>query len=250
MTVTVSVSVCSTRLMQHVASAQTQPDVADVLKKVSETYANPKEYQFVGTETSKQLDRSGDTKVETQSVEIAVRHPNKLRMTRSGDGMVTVVDGVNSWVYLPKIKQYIRYEGAPVHTDPHDNESETKPGAPSEFITHFEGMFFYRYRSFMKIANRAKLLRDENITAEGKNVACYVVEIGTDSPPTSGPSRGTYRWWVAKKSYLVLREDNALKNGRFSASTSYSIARINQRLPDGLFVFSQPSDAKQVDTFE
>ena len=125
----------------YVAIAQTTPDVGDILKKVSERYANLKRYHFSMTATSRQLNRSGQVKVDTITTEIAVERPDKLRMgmgvgavlTSDLGEMLTVVDGGSTWNYVPKMKQYTKYRGAPVHSDPNDDESETKPGAPSEF---------------------------------------------------------------------------------------------------------------------
>jgi outer membrane lipoprotein-sorting protein len=248
-----------------VVVAQSKPDIADILKKVSETYANPKQYQFSIIATSRQLNRSGQMKVDTETSEYAVKRPNKLRMSASGGALVmgkdlgemlVVVDGDNTWYYVPRIKQYTKYKGAPVHTDPHDDESETKPGAPSEFINHLEEMLFFRYRYFVKVANRAKLLREENIPFDGASVACYVIEIDTNSPPTQSRSNELYRWWVDKKRYLVLREDYEYKPAHpgeqppISGSAVYSIARINEPIDENLFVFSPPADAKLVDNFE
>jgi outer membrane lipoprotein-sorting protein len=249
----------------HVAVAQTKPDVTEILKKVSETYANPKQYQFSITATSRQLNRSGQTKVNTETSDYAVQRPNKFRMWGNigtvltgkdlGD-MLTVVDGESTSFYSPKIKQYMKYKGAPVHTNPHDDESDIKIGEPSEFISHVEEMLFFRYRYFVKVASRAKLLREESIPFAGNTVDCYVIEIDTDSPPTQGPSFELYRWWVDKQHYLVLREDYEYKAAHpgepppISGSAVYSVARINEPIDASLFVFSPPADAKLVDKFD
>jgi hypothetical protein len=181
----------------HIAIAQKQPGAADILKRVGKTYANPKRYQFSVSITSRELDRKGQMKVDTQTLEFAVKLPNKMRMfdsngakiaENSSGEMLVIVDGEYTWSYVPKIKQYMKYKGAPVHTDPHDDESETKAGAPSEFINHMEELLLFRYRNFVKVADRAKLIRQESIRFAGKSVDCYVVEIDSSSPPTQGPS--------------------------------------------------------------
>jgi hypothetical protein len=129
-------------------------------------------------------------------------------------------------------------------------------GAPLEFIDHIEEMLFFRFRNFVKVANRANFVREERIPFDGNSVDCYVIQIDTDSPPTQRPSSELYRWWVDKKRYLVLREDLEHKPARpdepppISGSAVYSVARINEPIDESLFVFAPPADARLVEKFE
>jgi outer membrane lipoprotein-sorting protein len=68
-------------LVTPVLVAQGQPDVADILTKVSDTYANAKEFRFT-------VNKTGE---ESGVMRIAVRKPDKFRFEADG----RVVDGAD-----------------------------------------------------------------------------------------------------------------------------------------------------------
>lgn len=100
-------------LSLHPAIAQIPPDVADLLKKVSERRSNLQQYKFTATvrfhNPEEGLDLSGSTIV-------AVQKPSKARweirgtvaqyFTGANLDIQTIVDGKNAWAYVPKLNQY------------------------------------------------------------------------------------------------------------------------------------------------
>ncbi len=87
-------------LLAPFAIAQQRPDVAGILRKVSETYANAKQYRFT-------VKKSGE---EAGAMRIAVQQPNKFRLEADGrvidgadefDNLTIVSDGNTAWNYAP-----------------------------------------------------------------------------------------------------------------------------------------------------
>ena len=220
-----------------VAVAQTQPDVADVLKKVSETYANPRQYQLALTTTVKELRKSGETAVVTLSSIIAVQKPNKLRseVTRAVgvtspttpidlEGLI-VMDGESVWIYLPKLKRYTKSRPNTTHIDSKGNKSDTRTGQTLPVIENVENTYFSRFRTLVKASDRATIVREERVSANGTTVNCYVVVIAPECSKAQGSSCEVYTWWVDKSDYIVLREDSDQKGiGQGQSLSSRSLS--------------------------
>ena len=101
-------------LLLGAAPAQAQPEVADILKKVSKTYKGVSQYDFVAEQTLKE--QGDNTPPLHAHVRIAFRAPNQYRLEGMIPGLlsddsnfeevVMIHDGSALWFYLPKSNQY------------------------------------------------------------------------------------------------------------------------------------------------
>ncbi len=95
-------------LVLRAAIAQTQPDVAEILKKVSEVYKAASQYEIVADATSR---GAGTAPIHML---LAFRLPSRYRMEGALPGLtgddaafsdaVIVCDGSFVWFYLPEVK--------------------------------------------------------------------------------------------------------------------------------------------------
>lgn len=225
-------------LLAPAVLAQSQPDLAGILSKVSETYANAKQFRFT-------IKKSGE---ESGVLQIAVKKPNRFRFEADGrviDGAdafsnVTMVsDGGSAWNYFAEQQQYTRKKITLPLLD-------TEPPAisPETFVLQAETIFLTRYAELAKALDHARYLRRETLQAESGSVNCYVIELTAPRPGY----RDTYTWWVDPQRYLVLREDTKPATPRRSVSSViYTVAAIDEPIPDEVFRFTPPPGAKQVD---
>lgn len=218
--------------------AQAQPaatlDAAAILKRVSETYAHPKQYDFAAKAEPRASSGKGPF-----SFRIAVKSPDRVRTELRGSmaaellgfesDLLTVVDGQFTWTYTSKPSQYSRETGGPM------GES------PRAYVSTVERLFFQRYRAFTEFAERAAILQNEAIEAgggpDGSKVECFVILIKPESPRFPGE----FTWWVDKKRFLVLREDS--DEGRIV----YDVAKFDEPIADEVFTFKPLAGAKQVE---
>jgi len=215
--------------------------VAGFLRKVSDTYANAKQYRFA-------VKKSGE---ESGFMQIAVRKPNQFRLEADGRvldgadafGNVTMLsDGYNAWNYIQGTNQFTKKSTTIPLLD-----TEPPEVSPETFVWQAEAVFITRYTEMAKASDHATFLRSETIEAGGGPADCYVFEIRAPLPGY----RDDYTWWVDKKRFLVLREDTKPASARRPASsTIYTVAAINEPLSDELFHFTLPAGAKQVERFE
>jgi outer membrane lipoprotein-sorting protein len=222
-------------------TAQDRPDVTDILGKVRDTYTNAKQYRFA-------VKKSGE---ESGFMRIAVRKPNQFRLEADGrvlDGadafgnVILVSDGYIAWNYMQGTNRFTKKSTSIPLLD-----TEPPEVSPETFVWQAEAVFITRYAEMAKAADRAKFLRSETISAAGGTVDCYVFEIQAPLPGY----RDTYTWWVDKKRYLILREDTKPSGSRRPpSSTIYTMATINEAIPDDLFRFTPPPGATQADRLE
>jgi outer membrane lipoprotein-sorting protein len=228
-------------LFLHPAIGQNPPDVADLLKKVSEKRGNLQQYKFTATvrfhDPGEGLDVSGSTIV-------AVQKPSKARWEIRGTvaqyftgvnlDVQYIVDGKNVWTYVPKLNQYAK-EQAPI-----DTASSSTVG--SEMISHLEEIFLIR--DFVRAAGQARVVREERIPFNGSTADCLVLE-SLDGPID------IHRWWIDRESYLVLRDEEESKENPkaayYSLSIRFTTIQINGPVDQKVFVFSPPADARLVD---
>jgi outer membrane lipoprotein-sorting protein len=217
----------------RVVSAQTQPNVAEILQKVSETYKIASEYEFVIDVTAHDPRTKKDLPGHTQ---FAFRSPNKYRMEMdgtassgaiSGSGLI-VDDGSNVWMYMGESNQYGVISADKLTADAPGDLGDLNPKAMDQFM-------MWRYRGATDFAGNAKSLREETIEFGGTRVGCYVVEVFPNA------TKAAYTWWIDKNRYLILREDDA------GNSAVFKTIKLNEPLPDGLFQFVAPPGAQKIE---
>jgi outer membrane lipoprotein-sorting protein len=222
-------------LVLRAALAQKQPDVAEILKKVSETYKAASQYQFVVDITSGE---AGTGASAVSHMVFAFKAPNNYRMEGGMPGMnvknsdpdeaVIVHDGSAVWFYFPKLNQYGSFPASSLTPSAPGDLGDLSPEAMDRFM-------MWRYRAAANSNTGSKYLREEAIDIEGAKVACYVLTI---SPERLGSA---YTWWVDKKRYRIRREDHAGSSALFTA------VKLDEEIPGELFKFEPPPGAKKVE---
>jgi|SRR5579862_2407611 len=213
-------------VLASVTLAQSKPDVAGILKHVSDTYKAVSQYELVMDITKKD---SLTGQEETVHSLTAVRAPDRYRVESSSmgkdgktsGGTTIVLDGTTIWFYDPVLNRYASY---PASTIGHDLPDELETSGV-DYVT------MSRYRDADEKAAMAKFLREEEMRIGGANLACYVVSL---------PDRQTqFTWWIDKKNSHVVREDTA------TTSTIFTTIKLGQALPDKLFKFKPPPNAQR-----
>lgn len=264
-------------LMAIVAIAQTQdtasqpqPDAKQLLKKVSETHQNLKSFQLEGQTV---LEMKGDgvfMRFELPFViaygkagqkRIQVKNPFESKKT-------TVWDGKTEWVYLITEKQFTK--------KPLDKAAFTEPETP--LLNQFKNDSMFADMISEDLTEglvSAKIAREEVVEIGGQRINCYVVEavysdksaasVQNDSKDGSDQLKSLVlpmTFWVDKEREVVLRHKfdgggvfaqmfRALAdNANFTMSTTLSVAKFNEALPDSLFAFAPPADATEVEKFD
>jgi outer membrane lipoprotein-sorting protein len=222
-------------LLLRAASAQPQPDVAEILRKVSETYKAASQYEFVVD--LKVRDEETATPVAGH-VLFAFRSPNRYRVEGAIPGMsadfaafgqaVIVYDGSTVWVYLPKSNQYTTIPISALTADAAGDLGDLRPEAMDNFM-------MWRYRGATRFAQGSKFLREEAIGIAGTQIDCYVLSI------SEKPGGSAYTWWVDRKRYLILREDLA------GSSSVFTTIKLREQLPEDLFKFEPPPGARKLE---
>jgi outer membrane lipoprotein-sorting protein len=221
--------------------AQAPPDVPGFLRQVSDTYAHARQYRF-------SMKKTGE---EAGSIQIAVQKPDKFRFEADGrviDGadalgnVVLVSAGGTVWNYVGELQQYTKKKTTLPLLD-----TEPPEITPETFVLQAESVFLTRYAQFAQATDHARYLRQETLSLAAGPAPCYVFELQAPLPGF----RDTYTWWVDQKRHLVLREDTKPDSTRRPASSVvYSLASIDEPIPEDAFHFTPPAGARLVERFE
>jgi len=222
-----------TTLLAHTASAQTHPDLRQILQRVSDTYRAASQYELFAAATTHDDDTN-----DTARMHFAFKGPNRYRMEGALPGgmaldaaefsqAVLVHDGSNLWFYLPKTNQYGSFSASQLTPDAGGDLGDLAPG-------FLDQMMLGRYRDAAAFPVTS-FLREEAVEFGGSKVACYVVTVSRSRNST------VYTWWIDKQTNYILREDNP------GSSTVFTAIKINEPLADTLFRFDPPAGARKVD---
>jgi outer membrane lipoprotein-sorting protein len=208
--------------------AQSQPNAADILKKVGEAYKSASQYEFIadvtGARTSGQM-------------LFAFKSPDRYRFEGTfpdsvdlEEGGIIVDDGSTVWLYQPQSNQYLSFPASSLAADiPFLNV--LRPETMRDSMNFLEAVTF---------AKDAKLLREETIEVAGVQVNCFVVTVPYSQAPRGASRTGVL--WVDKKAYRVMREDSG------DTSMVFTSIKLDENLPDDLFKFVPPLGANKVET--
>lgn len=216
--------------------AQSQADVAGILKRVSAVYTGISRYELEANVTAARA-TSGATNPSSHML-IAFQAPDRYRMegvlpnmrfTDAGFGgkVIVVSDGSGVWFYMSKSNQYGFVPASVLIENAVGDWGDLRPEAVDNFMMS-------RYRTAADFRQGARLLREERINFAGKNVDCYVLSLPQSS---EGPAS---RWWVDAETYHVLRADEA------DSSAVFTAINLDEPLPAELFKFEPPPGAHQI----
>jgi peroxiredoxin/outer membrane lipoprotein-sorting protein len=222
-----------------VASGQTGPEI---LKKAGEAYQSLKSYRFEAQVVTESVSQSNESRSRSTRISAAVLPDRRRLESRGGQfSSLRVYDGQTVWEYRAGANQFAR-----------QSQATYKPPMMNTLRDPVD-----EYKALDK-AEGAKLLREESLEAAGGVRPCWVIEVPSKlrlGGPVLERSPSTY--WVDKSTGLVLKE---LQSTKFKApmmdtvqtqtvTTTYTVAGINETLPDELFRFQPPDGAAEVAEF-
>ena len=216
-------------LFLQMAVAQS-PNAAKVLQRVTETYLGATAWNFVGIVTAT-VDGAAVSRVVVSAGKGGGKLRSELSVPGSLDGsVIIVVDGANVWAYSPKHNQYIK---------------KAISEEPAGFLQYFKAPLF-TYLTDADEMKTARLLREETIEVDGVATTCFVIEVHRSRP------LAITTWWIDKNRFLVLRDDQAggLDSAVRGSRTVWITATVNEPSPDGLFTFTPPLGARQVERID
>ncbi len=159
------------------ALAQTQPDVAEILKKVSQTYKPVTQYEIVADSTTRNLKTGKD---EVMHMSAAFKAPGRYRIQGAMPGlmggdidlsdMTMVYDGSGLWFYLPKSNQYALFPASALTADGPGDDYEMRPEVMDLLLIGL-------YRKAVDLTAGAKFLRREEVDVARTKADCYVLSV-------------------------------------------------------------------------
>jgi len=221
-------------LCTSAAFAQTQPDVTEILKKVTESYKDVSQYEVV---TSATLKDPTTKQVTLRDMRFVFKAPDKYleevkgsdlaQQTTPGDPIVdevlTVHDGSHLWVYMPKLNKYRVY----------DDPNLPRDTAPEAADLYF-GIGMYRHTA--EILDKARFIREESIVIDGSTKVCFVIAGGDQVEPGA-------MLWIDKSNYQIVR----MGDPDGSADLVFKMVNLNASFSDELFKFEPPAGAQKLD---
>lgn len=252
--------------------SQPQPDARELLKKVNESYRTLKTFQFEGQTV---MEMKGDGVYMRFELPFMLTYgkagQKRVQVKNPFEGSRTIVsDGQTEWTYLVSENQFTKKA--------FDKTSLPETGTP--LLDQFKS-----YTMFSDVISEdlteglvsAKVVREERIELGGQHINCYVLEvIYSDKGETAaklkdakigndveqGKMAFPMTFWVDKERLIILQHkfDGGgifaqifkafADNANFTMATTLSVAKINETLPDSLFAFTPPAEAKEVAKFD
>lgn len=233
---------------------QVQSDALEVLRNVGVTYGSMTTFQAEGTMTTEMSGPSMQNKMDLP-LTLTAALPSKMRIESKSSslGMLLIFDGQTGWMYMPQLNTYSKM--------PFGASAPGSAGGGAS-LSSLGGMI-NNYEHLADRLKEAKILRSEAMPFGGSSVDCYVVEVEPSDAQTQSAAKPipvkvqstTMDLWVSKDRFLVLRQstDTRMTEGSSAAPTemkstmTFSSVKVNDPVPDSLFVFTPPAGAKQMD---
>ena len=138
-----------------------QPSAADLLKKVSDSYANLKNYYFEVRSTRSFNTPGRYISPEESRIVLAVAAPDRLHfeIRAPQNNQLTVSDGATTWTYLPQYKQYTKEDGALSDVSADAESSEDSEDEDPVAIARFQ--LVTRFQNIAQESKTAQLLPEQ-----------------------------------------------------------------------------------------
>jgi outer membrane lipoprotein-sorting protein len=205
---------------------QTQPNAAEILRKVADNYAHVSEWDLAGTVTATSIQPAATI---VTSLRIAGKGASQRRVEKRVEGIpegssTIIADGENLWAYYPKTNQFTK---------------ETLSKEPEGVLEYFKAPLLM-YRTGLNAGKTARLLRQEPILIGSSRVDCFVVQLAQ------------HTWWIDRKRFVVFRDDQAaaLDPTVGGSTTLWTTVKLDEPVSDDLFTFTPPPGARQVEKLE
>jgi peroxiredoxin len=211
----------------------------DMQKLLAETGQNYRDARSLRIERKMIMTTKAELmNMSAQTVQSVLFAPNGRYRTELKDASVWQVngsDGTTTWSWYPWLKEYVEHPAQPTSV-----ESNPALGGFVEFLRDID----------KKLAS-SRVLPAQMIEVDGQPVNCMVM-IGPPSPRNdpSMPQQTTY--WIDKNRKVLVKEQYVIRSAIpehsfYSERTTTYITELNGPVPDSMFHFAPPTDAKRVD---
>ena len=223
------------------AFAQSSQDASALLARQAEELQRHHSYQFT-QDMQMNISMPGiPMPAITYSTVTQAVNPGKMRTEAQipgMGGMISVSDGTQTWMYMPLLKQYTRIDDS---TAGNITSGIGMPDLPDA----------------KDLAANAKVTGSELLEVDGQQHDCWVLESRVDRLAAPGQAAAmqdaVLTYWVDKTLGLQLKMSMSGKVQASAATppmemrmvtTTHSL-KFDEALPDSLFVFTPPADAKE-----
>ena len=238
--IAITILVFSGFLYPQQPDSQSSPDPMQLVKRVSEAYRDLSSYEIRAVVITEQ---HWDEVRELTEVPVVMAEDKagKFRVESKHPlmGGLEVSDGKTIWEYAAMGHQYTK-KAASAGLDVADDA----PLMPTNYVK--------RYRELAAKTSEARLLREETLTLEEKDVPCEVIEVefGND-PAMQKKQESAHTFWIDKENALVLQEMWDSKSDMMGISSQTRTTVVYKAIHIGppaetLFGFSPPLNAKEV----
>lgn len=232
-------------------------DAFKLLQEVAQKYARA---------TRSQIESVAETKSSSaystswrKQLETAYEAPgNRYRFGGTGSqgsGLV-VSDGTTEWEFHEVFGEYVkRPAGTYGHPFPQTNTATEGPGERDAFFTR---------KTLGLLGDRLKAAHwqpEEKTLIGDREIECLVVSFGQRDYPTWDDQSYTLeeKVWIDKTRKLIVKTERISDSKAWGAAHAqpyhtietiiYPVMRLDEPIPDDVFAFSPPADAKQVGNF-
>src|SRR5262245_40548377 len=235
-----------------VAADATKPatDATALLTSLGKRYRTLSSYEFEGVVRMRVTvqDKSQDYEVPFRLVAVK---PTKVRteIQNPSISFVQVSDGQQTLVYVREAKQYTKEATPPAPTD---SAGKAAAAARMAFGTPIQ-----RYLSLEERLLSARVVGEANVSMGDRPVTCQMIEATYETPDPNRMTVSPYTYWIDRESRAIVRDSVLVRmpgpGGVPTAMTTVTVyrrARVDQPVPDSVFAFRPPSDAKLVKKIE
>lgn len=228
------------------ALAQNALSPRQILDKVRDSYTGARRFEIAG---DVEITGAGAASPRVaMPFRIVAEYPDKLRIEGSmgpmprgaGSAGTMISDGKTTWKYDARKRLYTRKAGPPeLDLDMDDNELRQMGVNPaSSDATKFGELLLAGFRKLSTLGDQARLVRTETVRLGDSQVECYVLETEERLSGTKAT------WWIDTARFRIRRMEST--QGQTIRMTFHTVS-LNEPLPDGVFSFVPPADARQVD---
>ena len=234
-------------------SPSLQPEAVELLKKVSSTYRNLKQFQLEVDVNTSMYSPLKQKNSETH-ISLTVIRPGKMKLIlQNTAGQIQYFrNQTTATTYLPRLNQYIQ---RPVEQPNRPPSEEDEQDAFDFAMTGDQ--IVSQYESIDDGITNAQIVREETLDLGSEKISCVVIEVGTSKRLEEGDSSLKRTYWIDKLSNLVRK---VVGESRFQPGSkeddvvlrtakTFLIFKTLGPVDDEIFNFLPPSGAKEVAEF-
>ena len=224
-------------------------DGLDLLKRVTQRYADAKTYALAATE---EMSTSGEYDESWQKTVIAAAEASEGRYYFEGHGTmggaIRISDGKTAWKYHTDERHYT------VKAVAAQNGHDSGPISMSEVALSRAQYLRASLANLARTLHSASLYPEETLTIDGKPVLCLVLRIRNSDDNRAHPNEEFEKTiWIDKENETIVKTVDHIDlkhvNGPASGprtqvtTTTYSKTVLDGAVPDAVFTFVPPAGA-------